>query len=346
MDERIYIYGAITCPDRGTNQEGNSDHTKKFSIGKEIYSVPYQDIACMVKNTIVDSFNSMPKEVLGHHLVEHQTAVEKIMRDYTIIPFKFGTIVEGKSEVEKVLQSGYTEFKEKLQIMDKRIELDVVALWNDLNTIIKKIGEEDDQIKTFKDEIIKRSPEETLQDRIKIGSMIKDALDEKRGSLQSEMLDFLKEKVVDFQKHELMDDKMILNCAFLLDKDKEKEFDQALNELNARFNEEINFKCVGPLPPYSFSTIELKKVGCAEINEARKLLGLNEEVTIDEIKESYRQLTLKFHPDNNPDDQNLKKRFEEIARAYKLLSNYCQDEKCSFKEAEGKDFILIDILKI
>jgi len=147
-----------------------------------------------------------------------------------------------------------------------------------------------------------------------------------------------------------MDDKMILNCALLLDKDKENEFDQALNELNTRFNDEINFKCVGPLPPYSFSTIELKKVGYAEINEARQLLGLNEEVTIHEIKETYRQLALKFHPDNNPEDPNLKEQFEDITKAYKLLTNYChqvaQSGKCSFKEAEGKDFISIDILKV
>lgn len=342
MDQRAYIYGVL-----GTNQEANP---LKNEISPGVHTIGYQDIACVVGSTNMDSFNSMPKEALGRHLVEHQATVEKIMKDYTIIPFKFGTIVEGEMEVKKVLQSGYTEFKEKLQIMDKRIELDVVALWNDLNSAIKKIGEENDQIKTLKDQIAKRPPEETLQDRIKIGSMIKDALDQTRDRLQSEMLDFLKEKVSDLQKHELMDDKMILNCALLLDKDKEKEFDQSLNELNARFNEEINFKCVGPLPPYSFSTIELKKVAYDEINEARKLLGLNEEVTLSEVKETYRQLALKFHPDNNPEDSNLKERFEDITKAYKLLTNYCrqvaQGDRCSFEEAKGKDFISIDILKV
>ena len=343
MNEKIYIYGVV-----GTNQEGNLRHTEKGNPGKEIYTIPYQDVSCVASNTNMDTFDSMPKEVLGRHLVEHQATIEKIMKDYTIIPFKFGTIVEGRDEVKRVLQSGYGEFKEKLQAMDKRIESDVVALWNDMNSVIKKIGEGNDQIKTFKDQIAKRPPEETLQDRIKIGSMIKDALDEMRDSLQSEMLNFLKEKAADFQKHQLMDDKMILNCAFLLDKAQEKEFDQALNELNTRYNEEINFKCVGPLPPYSFSTIELKKVGYAEITEAQALLELNEEVTIDEIKESYRHLALKFHPDNNPNDPHLKKRFEDIAKAYKLLSNYCrrsdEGQKCSFKKAKGEDFISIDIL--
>ena len=344
MNERIYIYGVA-----GSNQERKSGYSGKDDRDG-VYTIPYQDIYCVVSNTNLDSLNSMPKETLGRHLVEHQATVEKIMKDCTIIPFKFGTIVEGEAEVKRVLQNGYREFKEKLQIMDKRIELDVVALWNDLNSAIKKIGQGHNQIKALKDEIAKKPPEETLQDRIRIGSMIKDALDEKTDTLQSEMLELLKGKVTDFQKHDLMDDKMILNCAFLLDKDKENGFDEALNELDTRFNSEINFKCVGPLPPYSFSTIELKRVGYAEINEAGKLLGLNEEVTIHEIKESYRKMALKFHPDNNPDDSNLKKQFENIAKAYKLLSNYCQQagqgEKCSFKEAKGKDFISIDILKV
>lgn len=342
MDERVYVYGVV-----GTNQEANP---VKNEISSVVYTVGYQDIACVVGKTNMDSFNSMPKEALGRHLVEHQATIEKIMKDYTVIPFKFGTIVAGEDEVKEVLQSGYGDFKEKLQLMDKKIELDLAALWNDLNSVIKKIGEENSQIKTFKEQIAKKPPEETLQDRIKIGSMIRDALDVKKGVLQCEMLDLLKERVSDLQKHELMDDKMILNCAFLLDKDKEEEFDQALGELNTRFDEEINFKCVGPLPPYSFSTIELKKVGHAEIEEARKLLGLDEEVTLSEIKESYRKMALKFHPDSNSADANLRQRFEDITRAYKLASNYCRQAahsgKCSLKEAEGKDFILIDILKV
>lgn len=352
MGNRVYIYGVI-----GSDQENLFSSTSPPEIqaqrtdakdddGAQIYTIPYQDIACVVKNTDMDSLGSMEKAVLGRLLVEHQRTIETAMKDCTVIPFKFGTIVESDDEVKRVLERGYAEFKEKLRIMHRRIELDLVALWHDLDGVVRTIGEETEEIKKFKDDVAKRPPEESFQDRIKIGAMIKDALDEKRGNLQTEMLSFLKQRVADFQKHELMDDRMILNCAFLLHKDKESEFDEALNELNSRYDEKVDFRCVGPLPPYSFSTIEVKKVAYAEIDAARQLLGLNEEATIQEIKESYRKMSLKIHPDNDPEDPRLKKKFEDVAKAYKLLSNYCQGEKCSFKEAHGKDFLSVEMFKV
>jgi len=351
----VYVYGVI-----GTNQVEHFGHThglegkasgpiREVSEVSEVYTIPHEDIACVVKNTHMDSFSSMPKEALGRHLVEHQMVIERVMKEHTIIPFKFGTIAEGPDEVNRILQSGYTAFKAKLEKMDKNIELDLAALWNDMNSVIRRIGEENDQIRSLKNEIAKRPPQQTLQDRIKIGSMLKDALDEEKTRLCAQMLEVLREIVADCQKHELMDEKMILNCAFLLPKDRETDFDHALDELNKKYKEEVDFKCVGPLPPYSFSTIEIKRVGYEELDAARQALGLSEPVTIDGIKERYRELARKWHPDNNPDDPDREKRFENIAKAYKLLSNYCQQVggggRCVPRGNGAKNFILVDFVK-
>ena len=45
-----------------------------------------------------------------------------------------------------------------------------------------------------------------------------------------------------------MDDRMIFNIAFLIDKNKKTEFERRLDELNAIFNEKLNFRCIGPSP--------------------------------------------------------------------------------------------------
>ena len=162
------------------------------------------------------------------------------------------------------------------------------------------------------------------------------------------MIGFLKQKVLDLKKHQLMDDRMILNCAFLLDKDNEKDFDIALNDLNSKYEEKINFKCVGPLPPYSFSTIEVKKVSYEEIDEARKLLGLGEETTNEEIKESYHRMAGEYHPDKDPGNYALAKKFEDITKAYKMLQSFCQkgEGSCSFKRPKAEDLFIIEAMKI
>jgi len=342
MAQALHIYGVIN-----SNKEKNFGPIKKAS-SCGVYTIPYQDIACVVSDHPKSSFDYGTREEMAKKLVSHQAVIEKVMKEHTIIPNKFGTLLENGDEVKKVLEKGYFEFKERLEELDKKIELDVVAVWNDLNSVIKRVGEENEEIRNFKEEIAKKPPEDAFQHRVKIGSMVKEALDKKRDELQNEMLELLKNKIkVDkSQKHELMDDKMILSCAFLLDKDKESEFDRALNELNESYDETVNFRCVGPLPFYSFSTYEIKKTDFEAIEKARKLLELGEEGDAADIKAAYRELVREKHPDKFPNDLDAQKKFEEIQAAYKLLLNYCRTEKKSLKREDVQGTYMISIFEM
>jgi len=342
-----YIYGIIkaneikssaSCGSIGTTPGG-------FQTDEEICMVIHRDIACVFSNSPLQDYSSLLKETLGHLLVKHQTIIEKIMKNHTIIPMKFGTTVCDDDEIVQVLKRGYSQFKELLSQMDGKIELDLIAVWNDLGNIIKEIGEEDEKIKELKQEIAKKPPDKSFQDRIKIGMMIKDALDKRKEKEQTHIIDFLKAVAVDFQKHQVMDDKMILNCAFLLEKNNEPEFDAKLKELDREYKQEVNFRCVGSLPPYSFATCQLRKISYNQIAEAKKLLGLKEEISLDEIKELYRKLAQKNHPDKHPGNNQFKEKFEKITQAYKLLTSCCQGNEMLFDDSKEEDFFAVEIVQ-
>lgn len=53
-------------------------------------------------------------------------------------------------------------------------------------------------------------------------------------------------------------------------------------------------------------------------------LGVGENASEEDIKKAYRKLSLKYHPDKNPDDDFFEARFREIQEAYEMLSD---DEK-------------------
>jgi hypothetical protein len=53
-------------------------------------------------------------------------------------------------------------------------------------------------------------------------------------------------------------DKMIMNAAFLIERERETEFDAAVNRIAKKFGDPLNFKYTGPWPPYNFVNIRLK----------------------------------------------------------------------------------------
>jgi len=343
-----YIYGVVNSSTEETFDMGKITGFETASNSKtsnRAYTISFQNMAAVVSDSEIVDYSHIPKDTLGRCLVKHQTVIEKIMKDHTIIPMKFGTFASDETEVAQVLKRGYSQFKELLIDMDGRIELDVAATWDDLGTRIKEIGAEDKQIREFKAEIAKKPPNETLQDKIKIGMMIKDALDKRKEKEQAYVINFLKEVTVDFQKHQVMDDNMILNCAFLLERTKEPDFDSGLKKLDEEYKQKVHFKCVGPLPPYSFATCQLKKVDYSEISEARKLLGLKERASLEGIKESYRQFAQRNHPDRDPENNQLKEEFEKTTKAYKLLTNCCQQDGIPFEDEKKEDFIMVEIVR-
>jgi hypothetical protein len=309
-----------------------------------VFTIPYQDIAALASSSPSLAYESVPKETLVRYLARHQAVIEGVMRSYTVIPMKFGTVARDKEELDEILARGYTQFKDALGRMDNKIELEVVALWSNLDSILKEVGKEE-KIKTFKEGITSTPPEKILSAKIELGKAVKSLLDERRDKVGSEIIDELKKWAIDFRNHEVLDDAMIMNTAFLVNKHQEEDFDESVDYLNRKYQEKINFRVIGPLPPYSFSTLKLKRIKFEKIREAARVLNLGEEATLSEVKEAYRDLTRKFHPDKNPPGSTTQKRFKEISEAYHILVDCCSSGKYSLREKKNKDLIVVKILE-
>ncbi|MCK9411342.1 MAG: J domain-containing protein [Prolixibacteraceae bacterium] len=66
-----------------------------------------------------------------------------------------------------------------------------------------------------------------------------------------------------------------------------------------------------------------------------KILGINKTTAPKEIKNAYRKLARKFHPDLNPNDKDAKKNFQQINEANEVLSD---PEKRKKYDQYGKDW--------
>lgn len=52
-----------------------------------------------------------------------------------------------------------------------------------------------------------------------------------------------------------------------------------------------------------------------------KILGLERDATIADIKKAYRSLAMKYHPDRNPEDESSEEKFKLVTEAYEVLKD-------------------------
>ena len=328
-----YIYGFVSTNERQSLGFMGIDRG-------EVSIFPCQDVSAVVSDLPFTPFSSLPKETLILNLAVYQAVIERVMKDCDIIPVKFGTMIEGEEELKMVLKNGNGQISENLKQMEGKIELNVAAVWSDFETVLKEIGEEK-AVKRLKEEAASKAPDEVFAVKISVGKLVKESLDKRKEECASFILDVLKKEAEDHRPHAMMDDSMIVNTAFLINKDKQTVFEKKVEELDSHYQDKINFRIVGPLPPYSFSTFEITKVAFTELNRAREMLGLGKEFAPVEIRDTYWALTKKFHPDKFPGDSEVQERFEEITKAYKMLTDYCQEDRCSFNETDVREWLSV-----
>ncbi len=68
------------------------------------------------------------------------------------------------------------------------------------------------------------------------------------------------------------------------------------------------------------------KVHFASLDKARELLKLEEKFSLREVKEVYRRLALRWHPDQagRGRSADAEERMKELNEAYELLVDYCE----------------------
>jgi len=169
----------------------------------------------------------------------------------------FGTVFRTDNDIREVLKSIYPSLKDVLHQMAGKFEFGLKVNW-DRDQIIEDIKNDDEEIRQFHQEIIRKHLQSTYLARMQLGRMIDKALAERSISYVREIYEALRGVCVASRDNQPIGDKMIMNAAFLVERQREAQFDNAVNKIARKYGQRLKFKYTGPWPPYNFVNIRLK----------------------------------------------------------------------------------------
>jgi gas vesicle protein GvpL/GvpF len=216
----------------------------------EVYTVLYEDIAAVVSDAPIEVLDATRDNVLAHERVN-----EAVMRYQTVIPMSFGTVFKTRDDIVELLRGAHGAFQDVLTKMEAKVEFGLKVLW-DREAMIRYIEHDDEDVRRLKSEIATQKGS-TYFARVQYGRLMDGALQSRSEQYVSEIFEALRHVCVASRANKPIGDKMIMNAAFLVEREREPAFDARVKALGATYDT-LTFRYTGPWPPYNFVNIRLK----------------------------------------------------------------------------------------
>ena len=197
----------------------------------------------------------------------HERMIELVMADTDVIPFKFGTLFNTNDSLKAMLEQYGDELKMILGRLEDKEEWGVKIYCNP-EKLKANLGNNDSEILKIEDEIKSSSMAKSYFLKKKKDELIEKTLNERINECGQESFKLLKELSFEACINRLLpkevterEDDMVLNSAFLVDREEVGDFQNMVDTLRMRYEDKGLFiDRTGPWPPYNFCGLSREKV--------------------------------------------------------------------------------------
>lgn len=252
MSKLIYAVLLVT----GNNEDKLFETVSclKGYTGSTLYTVQLNNLAAVVCNIAAADLVKDVPSILGYAHV-----IESLMKEYTLLPMRFGSIIESTDQIFAMLLKNSTKFQSKLQSLEDKYEFGLKIKFdsNELKEdLTSKVG-----IQINDSEPLSVKEESSIFRQYVEQKLIKHRLEEQYLAFKETVLTRLSEYLKPLNESFFFDkhggSSSIIDTYMLMSIYKKEEIVDLVNSLQFEFPS-ISFTLTGPWPPYNFADITLK----------------------------------------------------------------------------------------
>ena len=222
--------------------------------GDEVFTVHYRDLAAVVSKAPLMVYDPTRENALTH---EHVNEVVMIDNGFTPVPMSFGTLFKTESDTMEFLKDTYDAMRDVLLKMKDKLEFGLKVNW-DRDEVLAEIERDNEEIRRLKDEIVNNQHASTYFARMQLGRLVEQALADRSDQYVRDIYASLQEAAIASRSNKVIGNKMIMNAAFLVGRERSEAFDAKVHEIGKKYEGKLSFRYTGPWPPYNFVTIRLQ----------------------------------------------------------------------------------------
>jgi hypothetical protein len=214
-----------------------------------VYTIGYKELGAVVSSVPFKQMESNMDDIMAH-----QRVVEASRENGIVLPVRFGVILRNQEGIRKLLARSYKDYVSKIAHLRGKDEMGIKVLLN--KSSLKKIQElaqrSEDAVR-IRAEMSNSKPGTSYFLKLKLDDAVKNETLKRIDKIVGELNRALSQQAEETRllKNEMGE--IVLNAAYLIDRNRLKDFDAKVIELTDKYEKEgITLHRSGPWAPYSF----------------------------------------------------------------------------------------------
>jgi hypothetical protein len=243
-DVSVYVYGVLPASDQTRVSVGGVE-------GAKVRTIQHGGLAALVSSVEADALAA------ARELRAHWRVLEEASKATTVLPVRFGTVMESEDAVrERMLEPNSAGLTELLDELAGRVQLNVKGDYDE-ERLLSSVVREVPAVATLRERVQKLSDAAGYYDRIRLGEVVAAEVARRREDDAALVLARLEPGSVATSAEQPHSPNAAFNLAFLVDGSEVDAFSEAVGQLRTELGERVRLDYVGPLPPYSFAETDL-----------------------------------------------------------------------------------------
>ncbi len=234
-----YVYGVVEATASAPDTQGMA--------GAPVRLVGDGEAAALVSELGERELELGRDEVLNHARV-----LEAALQRGTVLPMRFGVVVEGDEEIQsRLLEQHADELRDQLSRFAGKVEVNIRATYDE-DMLMREVVSEDPEVAQLRASIRGKPEDATYYERIALGEHVSKAVERHRERDADNIVQALSQVAEAVEVSPPSHERVALSASFLVARKRLAEFDEVLEAFAGGQGGRLRFKYTGPLPPHSF----------------------------------------------------------------------------------------------
>ena len=240
-EQPTYVYGLIKAdtelPD-GLAGLGPSGRVSTVAFGR---------VAAIVSDVPTDR----PLGVRGD-LVAHEMVLDAVAARDAVVPMRFPAVVEERAVVDELLAPNEEHFVTLLENLEGRSQFTLAGRYEQ-DAVLREVLESDEEIRSLREKVRELPEDASYYDRVRLGELIVGALEQRREVEGAGIIERLEPFARATVANQLGAPEDVVNAAFLVERERQEEFENAVEGVGEELAGRVRLRLLGPVAPYDFT---------------------------------------------------------------------------------------------